>query len=290
MIRFSSLILFVLAFSIVFGQDQASQSSNNKGYLLKYEPAVGTKGKMNMSIDMSMEMEMPNISDVEVKQIMTMASSLSIISQNTRTTTSKMEYDYITVKQDNSMAGVVNYDSRNPDLDNYMAKALHDGMSNLLDSTFITIQDKTSKIVQDPGERGTGLASTRQGSGAATDATSAMSMSVFPKEPIKVGYSWTETIDNENTYMGITTTYTLVSVENGVVKIQADGKYFLNTKFTGEVSPTDLSGTQSGYSYYRLSDMWLLKSNMVQDYTMTMNSAGMETKTKTVSKIDIVVE
>jgi hypothetical protein len=36
--------------------------------------------------------------------------------------------------------------------------------------------------------------------------------------------------------------------------------------------------------------MWLLKSNLVQDDTMTMNSAGMETKTKTVSKIDIVVE
>jgi hypothetical protein len=134
------------------------------------------------------------------------------------------------------------------------------------------------------------LASTRQGGGAATDATSAMSMSVFPKEQIKVGDSWTATVDNENTYMGITTTYTLVSVENGVAKIKADGKYFLNSKFTGEASVSGLTGSQTGYSYYRLSDMWLIKSNLVQDDTMTMNSAGMETKTKTVSKIDIVVE
>lgn len=98
---------------------------------------------------MTMQMEMPNISEVELKQTMAMASSLSIIDQNARTTTRKMEYDYITVNQDNSMVGVVNYDSRNPDLNNYMANALHDAMSNLLDSTFITIQDRTCKIVQD---------------------------------------------------------------------------------------------------------------------------------------------
>ena len=93
MIRISVLFMALYVFTNAFAQDQSSQSSSLKGHLLEYKPAVGTNGKMNMSIDMTMQMEMPNISDVELKQTMTMASSLSIIDQNTRTTTSKVEYD-----------------------------------------------------------------------------------------------------------------------------------------------------------------------------------------------------
>lgn len=290
MIRISVLFMALCVFTNAFAQDQASQSSSPMGYLLEYKPAVGTNGKMNMNVNMTMSTKAAGM-DIDIKQQMKMVTSISIINQNARTTTSRFEYDYITTIQENPYAGTINYDSRNPDLDNYLEKAIHDAMSSLLDTTMVFTQDRTGKNVKDPGEKGTGLASSgQQGSGASVDASNAMNMFLFPKEPIKVGDSWTQVQDDESTYMGLRSIYTLESVENGIARIKFEGTYFLNEEYNGELTITGFTGSQSGYSLCRLSDMWLLESHTSQDFTMTMNVAGSETSSRNISRTDITVE
>ncbi len=259
-------------------------------YELRFQPAQGETADWNITMDMDMDMTMTGM-DMEMHMDMDMGIGmhLEIVQGPDKEGLVRMSSRVDSMRlYMGGMPGMdIRFNSAEEPGDDLMARTMRESLAPLIGATVTNTIDAQGNVVSMEGYEEI-MEALQEGSGGG--GMSGMSSNPydnfqsylvgFPKGKIKVGDTWDveQTVNSNGMPMSLNTTYTLLGVEDAVARIGVSSIVRVEeaeSEQGGMTMTMSMTGTQEGTMRVRLADGMTLGSELNQDFSMDISTAGM---------------